>query len=452
MLIHDRNLPHVPRRTFLQGAGALMALPALEAMLPAAEKARAETLEKSPVRQAYVFFPNGAIMPDWKPKSAGRNYELSRTLKAIETHKEDFIVFSGLAQDNGRAKGDGAGDHARCASTYLTGAHPVKTHGADIKVGVSVDQVAAQEIGKATRLPSLELGIERGRTAGNCDSGYSCAYSSAISWRTATTPMAKEINPRSAFERLFGVDDGSEELRAKKALYRKSILDLVANDASKLKAKLGQTDRQKIDEYFTSVRELETRIAQAEKAAAEQRPDFDVPDQTPGDLTQHIRLMYDMMVLAFQTDTTRIATFMLGNAGSNRAYKMVGVNGGHHHLSHHRDDGGKIADLQKVDEYLVKQFGYFLERLKSVKEPTGTLLDNSMIVYGSGLSDGNRHSHHDLPIILAGRGGGTINPGRHVKYENETPLNNLFVSILQRAGADVQTFGDSTGVVKTLEG
>ncbi|MBM80972.1 MAG: hypothetical protein CMJ78_10320 [Planctomycetaceae bacterium] len=447
----NRHKPHIQRRTFLQGAGALMALPALEAMLPAAEKSRDATLAKQPVRQAYIFFANGAIMPDWKPKTAGADYELSKTIKSIEKHRDDFLVFTGLAQDNGRAKGDGPGDHARCASTYLTGAHPKKTSGADIHVGISVDQLAAKHVGKETRLPSLELGIERGRTAGNCDSGYSCAYSSAISWRTATTPMAKEINPRAVFERLFGVDDGSAERRAKKALYRKSILDLVANDASKLKTKLGKTDRQKIDEYFASVRELETRIEQAEQAAEQQRPDIEVPEGTPGDLVAHIRLMYDLMALAFQTDTTRITTFMLGNAGSNRAYKMVGVNGGHHHLSHHRDDSAKVADLQKVDEFLLTQFGYFLEKLKEIKEPNGSLLDNSMIVYGSGLGDGNRHRHDDLPIILAGRGGGTIDPGRHIKFQHETPLNNLFMSMLERAGMDVPEFGDANGRIKELK-
>ena len=450
MTFHIRKKVELSRRTILKGAGTLMGLPLFNAMLP--ENGLAAGASKaSPLRMAYVFFPNGAIMPDWTPAKDGSDWELSKTLKPLQPHKQDLNVISKLAQHQGNALGDGPGDHARSASTYLTGAHPVKTAGADIRVGTSVDQIAAQHIGKETRLPSLEIGLERGRTSGNCDSGYSCAYSSAISWKTPTTPMAKEINPRLVFERLFGGSDGSPEERAKKAKFRRSILDLVASDADQLRKKLGKTDRRKLDEYFTSVREIEQRIQQAQKSAELQKPDFKIPEAIPGDLGEYTRLMYDLMLLAFRTDSTRIATYMLANEGSNRSYPMVGVNAGHHQLSHHRNDKGKIDQLQRIDQFSATQFAYFLKRMKETKEGDRTLLDNSMILFGSGLGDGNRHDHNDLPIILAGSGAGTIATGRHIRLGGKTPLNNLFLAMLHRVGANVKEFGDSTGVLKEID-
>jgi len=427
-----------------------MGLPLLEAMIPD-RSVHAASANRPPVRMAFVFFPNGAIMPSWTPAEDGESYKLSKTLEPLAEFKGDMNVLTGLAQDNGRAKGDGAGDHARCASSYLTGAHPRKTSGADIHVGVSVDQVAAQKVGHLTKLPSLELGIEKGRNADNCDSGYSCAYSSNISWKTATTPMAKEIHPRLVFERLFGDAKQSEEGRERRDFYRKSILDLVANDADRLKAKLGITDRRKMDEYFSSVRDLERRVVRAEQQAERVRPDFEVPDGIPRDYQQHVRLMFDLMVLAFRTDVTRISTFMLGNAGSNRSYRMVGVSDGHHQISHHRNKKELIDKIQKIDGFLVGEFAYFLRKLKSVEEGTGTLLDHSMIMYGSGLSDGNRHHHHNLPVVLAGGGGGTIHTGRHISTGSETPLNNLFLSMLDRVGADVAKLGDSSGRLTVID-
>lgn len=438
------------RRTFLKGAGAAMGLPLLDIMSAKSTRA-AEAATHPPTRMAFIFFPNGAIMPAWKPEREGADYELSETLKSLEKHKSELNVISGLAQDNGRAKGDGPGDHARCASTYLTGAHPYKTSGANIKVGVSVDQAAAQLVGKRTKLPSLEIGIERGRNAGNCDSGYSCAYSSNVSWKTPTTPVAKEINPRLVFERLFGGEQENEKSRQQRDFYRKSILDLVSADASNLKKLLGQNDQRKMDEYYSSVRDLELRIARSEEDAKRQRPDFDVPAGIPAEVEEHIRLMYDLLVLAFRTDTTRIATFMLANAGSNRSYSMVGVREGHHSLSHHRNDKDKVAQLKKIDKFLINEFARFLDKLRSTKEGQGTLLDNSMIVYGSGLSDGNRHNHHDLPIVMAGRAGGTIKTGRHVRLNGETPLNNLFLSMLDRLDARVESIGDSSGRLKEID-
>jgi hypothetical protein len=391
-------------------------------------------------------------MPAWTPSGEGTDYKLSETLQTLEKFKPQFNVITGLAQDNGRAKGDGPGDHARCASTFLTGSHPYKTSGDNIKVGVSVDQSAAKSIGHLTKLPSLELGIEKGRNAGNCDSGYSCAYSSNVSWKTATTPMAKEIHPRLVFERLFGSDQGKAAGQAERNRDRKSILDLVARDAAVLQKRLGKTDRQKIDEYFDSVRELEKRVVRAEQTNQQERPEFVAPESIPRDVRDHIRLMYDLMVLAFQTDSTRVATFMLGNAGSNRSYPMVGVNSGHHSLSHHRNQEENISKLKKIDKFLATEFAYFLGKLQSVKEGEGTLLDHSMILYGSGLGDANRHDHSGLPVVMAGNANGTIQTGRHMTYKSEEPMNNLFLSVLDRLGAKVDKIGDSSGRLKALDG
>lgn len=441
------------RRTFLRGTGALLGLPLLEAMIRSTAHAAAASA-KPPVRLAFIFFPNGAIMDSWKPQSVGADYELPATLEPLAALRERFNVVSGLAQDNGRAKGDGPGDHARSAASFLTGAHPVKTAGADIKVGISADQAAAEQIGHLTRLPSLELGIERGRPAGSCDSGYSCAYSNSISWKNATTPVAKEIQPRLVFERLFGSPDKTAQ-NASRDFYRQSILDLVSEDVTRLQTRVGEADRRKLDEYFTGLRELEQRIQKAEADARETagaaRPKLAVPEGTPGDLEQHVRLMFDLMTLAFQTDTTRVATFMLANEGSNRAYGAAGVTDGHHQISHHQNDQEKIAKLRKIDRFLVSQFAYFLDKLSQVHEGEQSLLDHSLVLYGSGLSDGNRHRHDDLPIVLAGQAGGRIATGRHVKLERETPLNNLFLTMLDCAGAKVPQLGDSTGLLSGLE-
>jgi hypothetical protein len=438
----------IDRRTVLKGLGCAMGLPLLEAMLP--EGAIAAETSRPPVRMAFISFPNGAIMPAWRPEGAGSEFSFGRTLESLAPIKSDVTIITGLAQDNGNAKGDGPGDHARSAASFLTGAHPVKTSGANIKCGASVDQVAAAKVGRHTRLASLEIGIERGRDAGGCDSGYACTYSNTISWKSETTPMAKEINPRPVFERMFGPVKGAQ-VTARKNRARKSVLDLVAEDAAQLKEQLGQTDRRKIDEFFTSVREIELRIAQAEANSRQERPEFPTPAGVPGDLVEHIRLMYDLMALAFRTDTTRVCTFMLANEGSNRSYRHVGVDSGHHELSHHRSDREKIDQIEKIDRFLADEFARCLKGLKETPEGTGSLLDNCMILYGSGLSDGNRHRHDDLPIVLAGRAGGTIQAGRHLDLDREVPLNNLFLSMLDRMDAGVPSLGDSSGRLTALD-
>jgi hypothetical protein len=445
------------RRTLLKGLGAAVSLPVLDSMLAtqslgvAAEKAEAAG-KGIPTRLAFVSQPNGVIQSAWFPKTPGTEFELVEALEALAPLRNDVIVFSGLAQDNGRAKGDGPGDHARSAASLLTGAHPVKTAGANIKVGMSADQWVASKIGHLTRMPSLEVGIEPGRTSGNCDSGYSCAYSNTISWKSESTPMAKEINPRLVFERLFGGEENDPKVRAKRAANRKSVLDVVAGDAAKLKEKLGQTDRQKIDEYFTSVREIETRIEQAEAQAKNSRPEMEIPKGIPKDGREHMRLLCDLLTVAFRTDSVRVATFMLANEGSNKTYPMVGVNEGHHEISHHRNEADKMDKLKKIDKYLIEQFAYLLQQMKSVKEGEGTLLDHSLVMFGNGLGDGNAHSHHNLPIILAGHGSGSVKPGRYIKLEKETPLNNLFLSLFDRMGAPSDAFGDSNGRLIGLEG
>lgn len=422
-----------------------MALPLLEIMQPARGLA-ASAAAQAPRRSAFIFFPNGAIPDAWKPNGAGADYTLGPTMESLAAFRDDMTIFSGLAQHHARANGDGAGDHARNASAFLTGAQPRKTSGADISVGTSIDQAIAAHIGTSTRLPSLELGIERGRNAGNCDSGYSCAYSSNISWKTASTPMAKEVHPRLAFNRVFGIRENSAEQKRRDAA-RMSILDFVSDDAGRLMNSASGSDRAKLDEYFTSVREIEQRIERAARFVPPDVPDIEMPEDIPGQYKSHVRLMYDILVLAFQTDSTRVSSFMLGNAGSNRTFPDIDVRDGHHGLSHHGKKEEKVAQLRRIDKYQVEQFAWFLERLKSVKEGEGTLLDNCMVLYGSAIADGNRHNHGDLPIILAGRGGGTIQTGRHVAYADETPLNNLFLAMSERMGADVKELGDSTGAL-----
>lgn len=434
------------RRTLLKGAGAALALPVLDAMVPRAAWAAPELLVRN--RMAFIYVPNGAIMQSWTPEKVGADFALSKTLLPLEKLKKDVLVLSGLAQNNARSLGDGGGDHARDSSCFLTAQHPRKSD-SDIYVGTSIDQIAAKQQGHLTRLPSLELGLEAGRQAGSCDSGYGCAYSSNISWSTATTPMAKEIKPRAVFERMFG-DGQDPKSNARRNFYRQSILDFVAEDAARLNKTLGIGDRHKLDEYLTSVREVEQRITRA-AIPLDQIPEFVIPDEKPATFAEQARLMYDLMVLAFQTDTTRICTLMLANSGSNRTYKEIGVNGAHHQLSHHQNDNEKMASLQKIDQHMIEQFAYFLTRLQQIREGDGSLLDHSMLLYGAALADPNRHQHHDLPIILAGHGNGTLHSGRHIQYPKETPLANLYVSLLERMNVPLDQFGDSTGRLNDLQ-
>jgi hypothetical protein len=438
------------RRTFLHGLGTAMALPMLEAMMPRAALAQAA---KAPVnRMAFLFIPNGVNVANWMPTTEGP-LELTPTLAALKNVKNKVSVLTGLAQHNAFALGDGGGDHARSTATWLTGCHPRKTDGADIRVGISVDQLAAERVGRKTPFASLELGCERGAQSGSCDTGYSCAYSSSISWRGPSTPNAHEVDPRAVFERLFGNSSPSEtaESRARRQSLKRSVLDFVLDDANQLKRQLGPKDQSKLDEYFTGVREIEYRLARVEKINADPSLSSKMPAGVPQDMGEHIRLLCDMMTLAFQADLTRICTFMIANDGSNRNYKDLGVPEGHHDMSHHGGDPYKLEQIAKINKFHADQVAYFLEKLDSIHEPNGTLLDNSMIVYGAGISDGNRHNHDNLPILLAGGGAGTIKKqGQHLNFAPDTPLNDLFLSLLDRMGVHADTIGDSTGRLTTL--
>ncbi|MEC7407793.1 MAG: DUF1552 domain-containing protein [Planctomycetota bacterium] len=436
------------RRTLLRGLGISLGLPLLEVMAPRSLAVASEEASVTPTRMACVFFPNGAIMPDWKPTGEERSWELSKTLKALDPFKSKLNVIQNLAHDNGRGYADGAGDHARCAATYLTASRPVKTSGA-IRLGISVDQIAALELSGKTKLSSIELGLEPSRNAGSCDSGYSCAYSSNISWRSETQPMPKEVTPRMAFDRMFGSPEMGT--RRQHNLLRQSILDVVREDARQLMPRVSDNDKRKLDEYFSSIRDIELRIERSEREDQQALPDLQVPEGRVEAFREHARLMYDLMVIGFQTDTTRVATFMLDNAGGNRRYSEIGVKDAHHQMSHHRNQTDLVDKLQKIDQYLVEQFAYFLGKLDSVNEGEHTLLDNSMILYGSGISDGNRHRHEDLPIVLAGSAGGRIETGRLIQPEGkEVPMGNLFLSMLDLMGSPVDSIGDSSGRLKEL--
>lgn len=442
--------PALDRRTLLRGSAAVLGLPLLEAMTPMAQSAFAspDSVQR-PVRMACIFFPNGVIVPKWTPirgeSGAETDWELSESLQPLAPVKDKLNVIANLTLDNGRGYKDGAGDHARCGATFLTAARPLKTS-SNIRLGVSVDQVAASQLAGQTRLPSIELGLEGSRNAGSCDSGYSCAYSSNISWRNESQPMPKETIPRLAFERMFGTGDSAE--RREQNRVRKSILDVVRGDAQRLMKGLGQTDQRKMDEYFTGVREIEQRIERVEREDAASLPDLEVPYGRVEAFREHARLMFDLMVVAFQTDTTRVATMMLDNAGGNRRYTELGISDGHHGMSHHRDKKDLVENLQKIDHYLVEQYAYFLTKLDATRDAGGSLLDQSMVLYGSGISDGNRHRHEDLPIVLAGSAGGQYQTGRYIDAGDECPMANLFLTMLDLMGTPAESIGDSSGRLK----
>jgi hypothetical protein len=437
------SIQPISRRTLLRGIGAAVALPCLDAMTPAFAGSSAAPF---PTRLGFIYVPNGKNMDDWTPKAEGAEYELPSILQPLKDLKGDFSILTGLTADKARAHGDGGGDHARALAAFLTGSQPRKTDGTDIRAGVSVDQVAAAAIGDQTRLSSLEIGCESGAMAGNCDSGYSCVYSSTMSWKSATQPLPKEVNPKSVFDRLFG--GGSAAERAKARAQRQSVIDLVREDYKELNGRVGRSDQQKLDEYISSVRDIEARLERAVHM-----PDVKVPEGVarpagiPASYEEHIKLMGDLFVLAFQTDVTRVATFVVANEGSNKPYAFIGVPEGHHDLSHHGGSAEKKSKIAKINAFHTQMLAHTLGKLRAVKEGDGTLLDHCLIAYGSGNSDGNAHNHDNLPVLLAGTGGGAFKTGRHVRFPKETPLNNLWLALLQRVGVKLQSLGDSTGVL-----
>ncbi len=447
----------ISRRHFLRGAGVAVSLPFLDAMVPsilgkatAAKKAAAAAAAKPPVRLGWIYFPNGVIRDDWTLDGLGTGFDFkfNKTNAPLEKVRDHVLMFSNISHDKANKNGDGPGDHSRCSATFLTASQARKTQGKDIYLGISADQVAAQHIAQGTRLPSLELTLEKGKQEGRCDSGYSCVYLSNISWRSPTQPASPEINPRRAFDRLFGMTGADAEKFKARALDRQSVLDFVADDARSLRKKLGTTDKRKLDEYFESVRETElyiNRVANMPpaKVSANQRP-----PENPDNIVHHSRLMYDLMVLAYQTDSTRVISNMLADGQTNRIYENLGISSGHHQLTHSR---GKAEEIQRIDQFLVEEFARFIKKLADTPDGQGRLIDNCLIAYGSGIGDGRRHDHDFLPTVLAGHGGGAVDPGRHVVAEERTPMANIYVSMLQAAGAPVDAFGDSTGPMAGLK-
>jgi hypothetical protein len=445
MMITKKSLP---RRAFLRGLGTTLALPFLDAMVPAFG---ANAGSKPAVRLAFVYVPNGIIMKGWTPAAEGTGYEFMPIMKALEPFREQLLVLSGLAQVQGRALGDGAGDHARAGATWLTGVHPKKTE-VDIHGGVSADQIAAREFGKTTQLASLEIGLESPALAGGCDSGYSCAYTNTIAWRSPTTPLPVEVNPRALFERLFG-DGESTDPKARLAALKeqRSILDYIRDDVARLGSGLGNGDRAKLDEYMEAIRDIERRIQKAEEQnASVKMPVMERPSSIPEEFVDHAKLMIDLQAIAFQADLTRVITFMMAREGSNRPYRPIGISDGHHSITHHMNDPEKIDKVARINTHHVQTFAYMLEKLRSTPDGDGNLLDHSLILYGSSISDGNAHTHHDLPIVLAGGGAGQVKGGRHVKYPKDTPLTNLLLSMLEKAGVTAEKLGDSTGELPRL--
>jgi len=438
----------LPRRLFLRGMGTAVAVPILDAMTPAFAAPLAPI-----TRVAFVYTANGVIMRDWTPAGNGADFTLTKTLHPVAPFRDRLLVLTGLAHRNGEALGDGPGDHARAGASWLTGVHPRKTQGADIRNGMSVDQMLAQDIGRSTPLPSLELGLQDVRLVGGCDSGYSCAYSNTISWSSPTTPLPYENNPRRVFERLFGDGDTTDPaVRAVRARQDRSLLDFVVDDARRLHVRLGASDRRKLNDYLDSVREVERRIQNAEQRQFDdiELLTLDRPDGVPPTFEEHVSVMSDLITLAFQADLTRVVTLMYSREGGNRTYRSIGVPDAHHGLSHHQNDAARMARLQLIDRHHVAMLAGFLGKLRDTQDENGALLDNSMVVYGSSLSDSNAHTHDNLPVLLAGGGSGGLHGGRHLRYPDGTPMTNLFVTMLDKLGSERAQVGDSRGQIAGL--
>ena len=437
------------RRTFLRGAGAAVALPFLDAMVPALARAQGA---KAPVRMAFVYVPNGIDMRHWNPSYEGPLGVLPQTLQPLDSLKQDILLLGNLTHNTGRALLDGPGDHGRCCGSYLTGVQVKKTV-TDIKASVSCDQLVASQIGKATRFPSLEVGLEDARQAGDCDSGYSCAYTNNLAWRSETQPLPPILDPRVLFERLFGDDAAlSPAARAQRRATRRSILDFITEDTRALRGDLGPTDRRKLDEYLGSIRQIEQQLARAAKENARVEPGMEKPYGVPSDFGEHFELMTNMITVAFQADLTRVVTFLVTREGTSRSYREIGIPDGHHPLTHHRNQVELMDKVAQINRYHVEQFAKWAARLKAAREGEGSVLDNSMIVYGAGLADGNQHTHHDLPTLIAGHGGGNfIKTGRRVVYRKETPMCNLFLTMMDRMGTRMDHFGDATGHLNGLD-
>jgi len=435
------------RREFLRGAGAMFALPLLDAMTPAFAATR-----KAIPRLGFLYIPNGVNQEKWVPTGSGKEFAFSPTLSSLEPFRDRVTVISGLAHHAADRLNDGAGDHSRATGVFLSGCHAKRTQGADLHLGITADQIAANSLGKDNLLPSLELSLEDRSVAPLCDEGYTCAYSNTLSWSSATTPLPVENDPRLVFERLFG-EEGNAQERAVRIKEDRSILDSVTGAMKQLQSSLGATDRRKVDQYFDSIRGVELRLQRIEAQNA-QAPSAGQgvtrPLGVPEKFEDHIRLMFDLQVLAFQADITRVTTMMFGREMAVRSYPQIGVPDSHHSLSHHDNNPEKLAKIAKIDAYHVEQVAYFLGKLKDTRDGENSLLDNAMILYGGGISNGNLHNHERLPVFLAGGGAGQLQGGRHLEYKVDTPMSNVLRSILDKAGVHTDGLGDSTGVLAEL--
>ncbi len=436
----------IPRRTFLRGVGATLALPFLDATVPAFASPTA------PVRMGFFYVPNGINMSKWTPVNEGPGFELSPTLQTLAPFRNQLLVLSGLDANQANAlPGEGGAFHTRTTSAYLTGVHPKLTKGADIQLGISVDQIAAKELGKQTQLASIELALDGGDPAGICEGELTCAYAN-LSWRSSALPLPSENRPRAVFERLFGDSDTTDSAARRAQIQEnRSILDSVTEEVGRLKSRLHSKDRAKLLEYLDAIRDTERRIEVAEKQASRELPTLSKPGGSiPASFDDHAKLMFDLQVLAYQTDMTRISTFMLAHESSVRTYAEIGVPEAHHAVSHHRGDITLMEKKAKIDAYHVKLFAYFLDRLRSTNDGDGSLLDHSMMLYGAGMSDGNMHLNQDLPVTLVGAAGGKLKGDRHIRYPKGTPMTNLYLAMLDMLGVQVDHLGDSTSKLHLL--
>ena len=448
MIITKKRLP---RRMFLHGMGVAVGLPFLDSMMPALAVA-GETASKAARRMTVIYLPNGIMMDQWTPAAEGKAFEMTPILEPLTPLREHLLLISGLAHPEGiAAPGEAGGDHARAASSFLTGVHAKRTEGADLKAGVSLDQIAAKELGKYTQLASLELALDSNETIGECESGYSCAYTNTLAWRTPTTPMPMENQPRAVFENLFG-DSSSTDSKARLAQIESdhSVLDFVSQGVNSLMKRVGAGDRSKLTEYFDAIRDVERRVQLAEEQSSRELPRLDRPVGIPATYEEHAKLMYDLQVLAYQVDLTRVTTFMMGHEQTNRSYGEIGIPDTHHSLSHHGGNAEKKAKLTKINTYHIKTLAYFLEKLRSTPDGDGSLLDHSVILYGAGLSDANMHTHVNLPILLAGGGAGKIKGGRHLRVPADTPMPRLYGTLLDVVGVPLGNLQSSDGRLDPL--
>jgi Protein of unknown function (DUF1552) len=443
---------HMSRRTVLRGLGTALSLPLLDSMVPA-QTPLVKTAANPEIRLGLCFIPHGAVMANWTPAAEGADFKLSRTLAPVEPFKDQVVVVSNLAHKMAApgGPGDNGGDHTRSPAVFLNGVHPKRTDGADIQAGVTIDQLAAQKIGQQTPLPSLELATEDfSGLVGSCDVGFSCAYMNTISWRTPTTPLPMEINPRVVFTRLFG-DGANAEERLQRIDEQRSILDAVMGQVKHLEGRLGPSDRNRISDYLDTVREIERRIQLSEKQNANSTLAVPAsPTGIPDDHQEHTKLMFDLMTLSFQANITRISTFMMAREVSYRTFPMLGISEGFHPASHHQNNPERLENLTKINTYHVSLMAYFLGKLKATPDGDGNLLDHSLILYGSGMSNSNVHNHAPLPVLVAGGAAGRMKGGRHLKYPDGTPMANLLLTILDKAGVPQDRVGDSSGTLTEL--